>query len=180
MSDKRLKDGHGTATEERFAHYFGNLSSHQSRYSACRLHGKRWRMCAGETLLRVLRNLPRRHVDRTSRDRFGALRRLRLLNVMLEQFEGDSPVGVRASGRGQSRRAANPPWIPTCCRTSGAVLVPQAPGWIASQGSQSVAPHFLDEEDEDAVCEEFGVTRDHLRVLLASGRGRLRVHDAKG
>jgi RNA polymerase sigma-70 factor (ECF subfamily) len=34
---------------------------------------------------------------------------------------------------------------------------------------------FLDEEDKDAVCEEFGVTREYLRVLLHRARGRLRT-----
>jgi RNA polymerase sigma-70 factor (ECF subfamily) len=34
---------------------------------------------------------------------------------------------------------------------------------------------FLDEEDKDAVCQEFGVTREHLRVLLHRARGRLRA-----
>ena len=31
------------------------------------------------------------------------------------------------------------------------------------------------EEDKDSVCEEFGVTREHLRVLLHRARGRLRA-----
>jgi RNA polymerase sigma factor (sigma-70 family) len=34
---------------------------------------------------------------------------------------------------------------------------------------------FLDEEDKDKVCKEFGVNREHLRVLLHRARGRLRA-----
>jgi len=34
---------------------------------------------------------------------------------------------------------------------------------------------FLDEEDKDQVCREFGVDRDHLRVLLHRAKNRFRA-----
>jgi RNA polymerase sigma-70 factor (ECF subfamily) len=93
---------------------------------------------------------------------------------MLEQFRGDSrwsqfpdegpepesgESGVESSLLQQERRN----------------LVRRALEELSVKDRKLLHRIFLDEEDKDAVCEEFGVTREHLRVLLHRARGRLRA-----
>ena len=166
---QRLKDGDGP-TEEHFASYFGN----RIRIKA----GIRMRSREAqedvrqETLLRVLRNIRSGVIEHP--ERFGAYVNSVCSNVMLEHFRGDSrwsqfpdegpelesdESGVESSLLQDERRA----------------LVRQALAALSAKDRSLLHRIFLEEEDKDAVCAEFGVTREHLRVLLHRARGRLRA-----
>src|SRR6185503_16714170 len=54
------------------------------------------------------------------------------------------------------------------------VLVRQTLNELPARDRELLQRIFLNEEDRDAVCQEFGVTRESLRVLLHRARGRLR------
>jgi RNA polymerase sigma-70 factor (ECF subfamily) len=125
-----------------------------------------------ETLMRVLRNLRSGVIEHP--ERFGSYVNSVCSNVMLELFRKDSrwsqfpeegpeiesgESGVETQMMDDERRE----------------LVRQALDELSSKDRNLLHRIFLDEEDKDAVCKEFGVTREHLRVLLHRARGRLRA-----
>jgi RNA polymerase sigma-70 factor (ECF subfamily) len=59
-------------------------------------------------------------------------------------------------------------------------LVKRALGELADKDRELLQRIFLDEDDKDAVCQEFNITREYLRVLLHRARGRLRTALSRG
>ena len=166
---QRLKDGHGP-TEEHFARYFGNLI----RIKA----GIRMRSQEAledvrqETLMRVLRNLRNGVIEHP--ERFGAYVNSVCSNVMLEQFRGDSRWS-QFPNEGTEPESGESGVESMLLQDERRDLVRQALEELPVKDRRLLHRIFMDEEDKDAVCEEFGVTREHLRVLLHRARGRLRA-----
>ena len=166
---QRLKDGHGP-TEEHFASYFGNLI----RIKA----GVRMRSREAaedvrqETLMRVLRNLRKGVIE--DPNRFGAYVNSVCKNVMLEQFRGDSRWS-QLPGEGPEPHGSDTGVESSMLREERQERVRQALEELPLKDRNLLRRIFLDEEDKDAVCKEYGVTREHLRVLLHRARGRLRA-----
>jgi RNA polymerase sigma-70 factor (ECF subfamily) len=165
---RRLKEGDGP-TEEHFARYFGSLLRIKAN---SRLRS--WQAADDvrqETLLRVLRNIRRGDIEHP--ERFGAYVNTVCNNVMLELFRRDSrwdqfPEGGSEPASGEA--GAESDMVDEERRT----LVRQALNELPSRDRELLQRIFLNEEDRDAVCQEFGVNRENLRVLLHRARGRLR------
>jgi RNA polymerase sigma-70 factor (ECF subfamily) len=166
---QRLKDRHGP-TEEHFASYFGNLI----RIKA----GVRMRSREAaedvrqETLMRVLRNIRKGVIEEP--DRFGAYVNSVCTNVMLEHFRGDSRWS-QLQGEGREPHGGDSGVESSLLREERQERVRRALEELPLKDRNLLCRIFLDEEDKDAVCKEFGVTREHLRVLLHRARGRLRA-----
>jgi RNA polymerase sigma-70 factor (ECF subfamily) len=166
---RRLKEGDGP-TEEHFARYFGGLLRIKAN---SRLRS--WQAADDvrqETLLRVLRNIRRGDIEHP--ERFGAYVNTVCNNVMLELFRRDSRWD-------QFSEDSSEPASGEASAESGMVeeerraLVRQALDELPPKDRELLRRIFLNEEDRDAVCEEFGVNRENLRVLLHRARGRLRA-----
>jgi len=166
---RRLKDGDGP-TEEHFAHYFGGLLRIKAN---ARLRS--WQAADDvrqETLLRVLRNIRRGDIEHP--ERFGAYVNTVCNNVMLELFRRDSrwdqfPEGSPEPASGEPGAESG------MVEEERRALVRQALDELPPKEHELLRRIFLNEEDRDEVCREFGITREHLRVLLHRARGRLRA-----
>jgi len=166
---QRLKDGHGP-TEEHFAHYFGNLIRIKA---SIRLRSREaLEDIRQETLMRVLRNLRNGVIEHP--ERFGAYVNSVCSNVMLEHFRGDSRWSQFTNERAEPESDGSD-GESTLLQDERRGLVRQALQELPVKDRRLLHRIFMDEEDKDAVCAEFGVTREHLRVLLHRARGRLRA-----
>lgn len=166
---QRLKDGDGP-TEEHFARYFGDLirikasSNMRAREAIDDVRQ--------ETLLRVLRNIRKGVIEQP--DRFGAYVNSVCNNVMLEMFRRDSRLG-QFPEEGLEIESGEAAVDTNLLRSELRLQVRQALDGLPVKDRNLLHRIFMDEEDKDAVCEEFGITREHLRVLLHRARGRLRA-----
>jgi RNA polymerase sigma-70 factor (ECF subfamily) len=166
---RRLKEGDGP-TEEHFARYFGELVRIKAR---ARLRS--WQAIDDvrqETLLRVLRNIRRGEIEQP--ERFGAYVNTVCTNVMLEMFRRESrlsqfPEDGSEPESGESGAESD------MLQDERRDLVRQALEELPLKDRKLLQRIFLNEEDKDAVCQEFGVSREYLRVLLHRARGRLRA-----
>jgi len=167
---QRLKEGDGP-TEEHFARYFGTLIRIKA---SIRMRSREaLEDVRQETLLRVLRNLRNGSIEHP--ERFGAYVNSVCSNVMLELFRGDSRWSQLPEDEGLEPESPESGVESTMLQDERRKLVRQALSELPARDRQLLRRIFLDEEDKDAVCEEFGVTREHLRVLLHRARGRLRA-----
>jgi RNA polymerase sigma-70 factor (ECF subfamily) len=166
---QRLRDGDGP-TEEHFARYFGNLIRIKA---GIRMRSREsLEDVRQETLLRVLRNLRKGVIEHP--ERFGAYVNSVCSNVMLEHFRGDSRWS-QFPDEGPELESGESGVESSLLQDERRVMVRQALDELPVKDRQLLHRIFLDEEDKDAVCDEFGVTREHLRVLLHRARGRLRA-----
>jgi RNA polymerase sigma-70 factor (ECF subfamily) len=166
---QRLKDGDGP-TEEHFARYFGNLIRIKA---GIRMRSREaLEDVRQETLMRVLRNLRNGVIKHP--ERFGAYVNSVCSNVMLEQFRGDSRWS-QFPDEGTDPASGESGVESSLLRDERCDLVRQALEELPVRDRRLLHRIFMDEEDKDAVCEEFGVNREHLRVLLHRARGRLRA-----
>lgn len=170
---QRLKED-DDATTEHFAQYFGDLirikavSRGRSRHVAEDVRQ--------ETLLRVLRNLRRGTIEHP--ERLGAYVNTVSNHVMQEMFRKDKRLGEFPE---DAEIPSGQPSVETgLLRDERTNLVKRALGELAPKDRELLKRIFLDEDDKDAVCEEFNVTREYLRVLLHRARGRLRTALSRG
>ena len=166
---QRLRDGHGP-TEEHFARYFGNririkvgirMRSREAQEDVRQ-----------ETLLRVLRNIRNGVIEQP--ERFGAYVNSVCSNVMLEYFRGETRW-AQFPDEGTEPESGEAGVETRLLQEERRHHVRQALSVLSAKDRSLLHRIFLDEEDKDAVCEEFGVSREHLRVLLHRARGRLRA-----
>ena len=162
------------ATTEHFAQYFGDLirikavSRLRSRHVAEDVRQ--------ETLLRVLRSLRRGTIEHP--ERLGAYVNTVSNHVMQEMFRKDKRLGELPEA---AEIPSGQPSIETgLLQDERTNLVKRALGELAAKDRELLKRVFLDEDDKDAVCEEFNVTREYLRVLLHRARGRLRTALSRG
>jgi RNA polymerase sigma-70 factor (ECF subfamily) len=166
---RRLREGDG-ATEEHFAAYFGDLIRIKAVARLRSVHAAD--DVRQETLLRVLRNLRQGVIEHP--ERLGAYVNTVSNHVMQEMFRRDRRAGELPDEAGEipSGQASAETGLLQDERTD---LVRRALSELAVKDRELLQRIFLDEEDKDAVCEEFGVTREYLRVLLHRARSRLRT-----
>lgn len=166
---QRLKDGDGQ-TEEHFARYFGDLIRIKA---SANMHAREAADdVRQETLLRVLRNIRNGVIEQP--ERFGAYVNSVCNNVMMELFRRDSRLG-QFPEEGLEIESGEAAVDTNLLQNETRVMVRQALDGLSAKDRNLLRRIFMDEEDKDAVCEEFGVTREHLRVLLHRARGRLRA-----
>jgi len=120
----------------------------------------------------VLRNLRNGVVEHP--ERFGAYVNAVCNNVMLELFRRDSRWS-QFPEEGPELESGEPGVETTLLQDERRELVRQALAELPLKDRKLLHRIFMDEENKDAVCKEFGVTREYLRVLLHRARGRLRA-----
>ena len=166
---KRLSEG-DDATETHFVSYFSGLLDIKLRrglQSAQEVEDLRQ-----EVFLRVLRNL-RSGEGVKQPERFGAYVASICGNVMLEHFrhqmkttqwdEAGPEPGARAHSAEQ-----------LLLRQESRMQVQRMIAGLSSKEQGILRAVFYEERDKDSVCQEYGVTRDYLRVLLHRAKNRLR------
>jgi RNA polymerase sigma-70 factor, ECF subfamily len=166
---RRLRDG-DNATEDHFAEYFGELIRIKAtvRLRSPQLADD----IRQETLLRVLRSARKGTIEHP--ERLGAFVNTVCNNVMLEAFRRDRrlsqmPDEADQISSGEASVEAE------LVQNQRKALVKRTLGELSPKDRELLKRIFLDEEDKDAVCQEFKVNRDYLRVLLHRARGRLRT-----
>lgn len=171
---QRLREGDG-ATELHFAQYFGDLVRIKAVARLRSIHVAD--DVRQETLLRVLRNLRQGSIEHP--ERLGAYVNTVSNHVMQEMYRRDRRAGEFPEDAGEIPS-------PDASVESGllederSALVRRALGELSIKDRELLQRIFLDEEDKDAVCEEFSVTREYLRVLLHRARNRLRSALSRG
>jgi RNA polymerase sigma-70 factor (ECF subfamily) len=165
---RRLGDG-DSATEDHFARYFGDLIRIKAtvRLRSPQLADD----VRQETLLRVLRSVRKGSIEHP--ERLGAFVSTVCNHVMLESFRRDrrlSQLPDEADEISSGEASAEADLI----QTQRKDLVKRALSELEPKDRELLKRVFLDEHDKDAVCKEFKVSRDYLRVLLHRARGRLR------
>jgi RNA polymerase sigma-70 factor (ECF subfamily) len=165
---QRLRDG-DQATEDHFAEYFGELIRIKAtvRLRSPQLVDD----IRQETLLRVLRNARKGTIEHP--ERLGPYVITVCNNVILELFRRDRRLSQLPDEAGEisSGQASVETEL---AQTQRRTLVRRMLDDLAPRDRELLRRIFLDEDDKDAVCEEFKVNRDYLRVLLHRARGRLR------
>ena len=164
---RRLTEG-DAETEDHFARYFGDLI--RIKANARLRSGQAADDVRQETLLRVLKSLRKGAVDHP--ERFGAYVNAVCNNVMLEMFRRDKRLTEFPPGDIPSGYAGAESGMLTEERRG---LVKRALDDLPVKDRALLQRIFLDEQDKDLVCREFGVSRDYLRVLLHRARARLRT-----
>jgi RNA polymerase sigma-70 factor (ECF subfamily) len=166
---RRLREG-DHATEEHFAQYFGDLVRIKAVGRLRSIHAAD--DVRQETLLRVLRNLRQGVIEHP--ERLGAYVNTVSNHVMQEMSRRDRRDGELPDEAGEipSGQASAESGLLQDERTA---LVKRALRELTLKDRELLQRIFLDEEDKDAVCDELGVTREYLRVLLHRARSRLRT-----
>lgn len=166
---RRLGEG-DAATENHFAQYFGELIRTKARI---RLRSPQLADdIRQETLLRVLRSARKGTIEYP--ERLGAFVNTVCNNVLLELFRRDRRLSQLPDEAGEisSGQASVESEL---VQNQRKALVKRMLGELAPRDRELLQRIFLDEHNKDAVCEEFKVNRDYLRVLLHRARGRLRT-----
>jgi len=161
-------------TERHFVGYFGELIMMKLR--------RRLRSRAliedvrQETLLRVFRALGRPEGLRNP-ERLGAFVNSVCNNVMREflRAEGRRPPTVD-----EVDRATDPDPEASLISEEGQELVRRVIQRLPEKDQRVLRALFLEERDKDAICAEFGVDRDYLRVLLHRAKLHFRALYTKG
>jgi RNA polymerase sigma-70 factor (ECF subfamily) len=166
---RRLGDG-DNATEDHFARYFGDLIRIKA---SVRLRSPQLADdIRQETLLRVLRSARKGTIEQP--ERLGAYVSMVCNHVILESFRRDKRLSPLPDDAGEIS-SGEPSVEGELIQDQRKELVKQALNELAPKDRELLKRIFLDEHDKDAVCKEFKVNRDYLRVLLHRARGRLRT-----
>jgi RNA polymerase sigma-70 factor, ECF subfamily len=165
----RLRDGE-PATEQHFASYFGRLLGIMLR--ARYLSPERVDDITQETLTRVIAIL-RRDGGVHYPERFGAFVNSICKNVLREN--------VRDWSRTQSMQKEQADAPQKIMDLERAMISEQAKQTVRQileemkpRDRQLLSAMFLQEKDKDEICNEFGVDRQYLRVLLYRAKERFR------
>jgi RNA polymerase sigma-70 factor (ECF subfamily) len=171
---ERLKAG-DAETEDHFCKYFGAL--------ICLKANARLRPGQGaaedirqETLIRVLRAVRQGNIEHP--ERLGAYVSAVSNHVMHEMFRRNKNLDQLPEGSGE---------IPSDDATAESKLlkderknlVRAAIDALPAKDRDLLRVLVLEERDKDSVCQEYQVTREHLRVLLHRARTRLRTAMAR-
>ena len=167
-----LTDG-DSDTEQHFHSYFGRLLLIKLRQ---RLKSPQEILDARqETLLRVLVSL-RRKRSLEHPERFGAFVNAVCNNVLLEMARTSRrtvPLSDDADLDVPSEDVSDNPET-TLVTAEQQARVREVLGQLSDRDRQLLQRIILDEEDKDSVCEEVGVGREYLRVLLHRAKARFR------
>lgn len=166
---QRLKRG-DSATEHHFAQYFDALI----RIKAIRAGAESARAAEDirqETLMRVLANVREGKVEHP--ERLGAYVLAISNNIIREWFRGSrrwTQLPEEASKVPSGESSAEQGLLDQERKD----LMRRALGGLSSQDQELLRRICLENQDKNRICQEFGVTREYLRVLLHRARGRLR------
>jgi len=171
---RKLSEG-DHATEAHFAAYFGDLI--QIKVTARLRSVQSADDVKQETLLRVIRNLKSGTIEHP--ERLGAYVNTVCNNVMLEMFRRDKRLSQFPEDYGD---------VPSTQASAESLIlkrerrhqVMDALDQLSAKDRKLLRRICLEEQDKDAVCAEFGVSREYLRVLLHRSRQRLREMLSKG
>ena len=171
---ERLRQADGQ-TERHFTEYFGDLLAIKLR---ARLRSPQLAEDARqETLLRVLNRIRAKGVI-DHPERLGAFVNSVCENVLSEFFRVEgrfAPVAENAPEPSDSRATAESEFI-----TEERKNLMREVLLKLSEGDRKILRLvFLDEKDKDEIANEFGITRDYLRVRVHRAVGRLRTELAK-
>jgi RNA polymerase sigma-70 factor, ECF subfamily len=171
---ERLKQ-RDAATERHFATYFDALirikaikAGHQSARASDDI--------CQETLLRVLESVRRGRVEHP--ERLGAYVLAVSNNVIREYFRGDRRF-VQLPERQEEVPSARLSVESELLNEERKDLMRRALAELGAKDQALLGRICSEDQDKDAICRDFGVTREYLRVLLHRARARLRAA-AKG
>src|SRR3984893_8290148 len=160
---ERLRNG-DRSTEHHFVAYFEQLLRIKLR--ARTLAADKVEDLRQETFIRVIAAL-RREGGVRQPERFGAFVNSICNNVLLEYYR--SSAKNQQMAHGHSRQSLGPRGYARHQASYGA-RTPNprgnAPKEPKEKDRKLLRAIFLEEKDKEAVCREFGVGRDYLRVLL--------------
>jgi RNA polymerase sigma-70 factor (ECF subfamily) len=166
---RRLGDG-DSATEDHFARYFGDLIRIKA---TVRLRSPQMADdVRQETLMRVLRSVRKGAIEHP--ERLGAYVNTVGNNVMLEFFRRDRRLN-QLPENAEEISSGQPGADVEVANHQRREMVKRELAQLAPKDRELLRRVFLEEQNKDAVCAEFHVTRDYLRVLLHRARGRLRA-----
>ena len=155
----RCKDA---LVEAHFVRYFGELIRLKLRSrldSAAALED----VCQ-ETFTRVLALI---HADALKQpDRLGALVNSVCNNVLKEQYRGHARDRAPVNGKAAESADGAPPAHSMCEREQLARQVQRILTQLPERDQGLVRAVLLEDRDKGDICREWGVTRDHLRVLV--------------
>lgn len=156
--------------EQHFAVYFGELLYIKLR---SRIHSPQLvEDVRQETLMRVLRTVRAHGIEHP--ERLGAYVVAVCNNVMLESFRTETrfrDMNEDSSLLLDSRMGADETFVSMERKQHVAAVLKEMP----RKDGDLIRLVFLEEQDKDTVCRQFGVDRAYLRVLLH--RARLRFKD---
>ena len=165
----RLRDGE-PSVEHHFVTYFGELLGIMLR--ARYLTPERVEDVRQETLLRVIATL-RRDGGIRQPERFGAF-----VNSICRNVLHENSRDIRRTQTLEQGHLEIPDKITDLERTLISSETKQQVREILDQMKKRdrdlLAAIFLEEKDKDAICREFGVDREYLRVLLYRAKQRFR------
>lgn len=158
-------------TERHFSLYFGELLRIKLR-AKLRDSGRRDDV-RQETFLRVLRAIREKPACIEKPDRLGAYVNAVCNNILLEEY--------RASSRFQDMPPNEPEIAGDFVSPDDALEMEQRKRAVLLVLSTMPAKDqlvlrqiFFEERDKDAICQEFGVSREYLRVLLHRAKSKFR------
>lgn len=168
---RRLTDG-DAETEQHFHSYFGRLLLIKLRH---RLRSPQEVLDARqETLMRVLVSLRQKRTLEHP-ERLGAFVNAVCNNVMLEMSRASRrtvPLSETFESDGAPVAADDPET--TLVTSERQARVREVLDRLPERDRRLLRQVFLNEEDKDEVCREFGVDRGYLRVLLHRAKARFR------
>jgi RNA polymerase sigma-70 factor (ECF subfamily) len=166
----RLRDG-DVPTEHHFVAYFEQLLRIKLR--ARRLPSDRVEDLRQETFIRVIAAV-RREGGVRQPERFGAFVNSICNNVLLEHY--------RSSAKTQPTEEAQMDIPDKVLDLEGMLVTKQAAERVRQildempqRDRKLLRAIFLEEKEKDAVCREFGVERDYLRVLLHRAKEKFKA-----
>lgn len=173
---KRLREG-DPATEQHFVSYFEQLLRIKLRSRT--LPSDKVEDLRQETFIRVIVKV-RQEGGVRQPERFGAFVNSICNNVLLEYY--------RSSGKNQQPLEDAHLEIPDKVIDLEGMLVTKQSGEFVRQILGDMPKRdrallralFFEEKEKDAVCQEMGVDRDYLRVLLLRAKDKFRVLYEKG
>jgi len=167
---ERLRDGEAT-TEQHFVAYFEQLLRIKLR--ARMLASDRVDDLRQETFIRVIAAL-RRDGGVRQPERFGAFVNSICNNVLLEYY--------RSAGKSQQMDEAHLETSDKVLDLEGMLVTKQCGERVRQvleemplRDRELLRAVFLEEKDKDAVCKEFGVDRDYLRVLVHRAKDKFKA-----
>lgn len=166
---RRLSEG-DAEIERHFVDYFAALLLVKLR---CRLRSAQdVEDLRQEVFLRVLRSL-RSGKGLHDPERLGAFVNAVCNNVLLEHFRGkgrEAQFDSQTPEPRQSNASVEQELVSEESQRKVRALIDE----LSAKDRQILRAVFLEERDKDAVCVEFGVRRDYLRVLLHRAKNRFR------
>jgi RNA polymerase sigma-70 factor, ECF subfamily len=166
---EKLRQG-DPATEHHFASYFGRFL--RIRLRARRLPPDRIDDLVQETLLKVMIKVYQDAVRQP--ECFGSFVNSTCNNIVQEHYRRSSRDQPMEDG--PTEVAGKVLDLDNLLVTEETVVhVRRILGELPERDRRILRSLFLEEKDKDAICREFGVKRDYLRVLVLRAKGKFRA-----